>query len=132
LAQSEGRVIYLAAVEMKGGAQQDKEPYPEAPLPAGSGYVKTPPNPSGRWEVSTYQWSPGTLVVKEGEAVTLEVVGINGDEHDGTIQGHDASFTVKRGQITRVNFTAGKPGIYSVICAKHMPNMQGTLLVLPK
>jgi hypothetical protein len=132
LAQAGGRVIYMAAVEMKGGAQQDKEAYPEAPLPPGSGYSKTPPTPSGRWEVSAYQWSPGTLVVKEGEAVTLEVVGINGDEHLGTIQDHVASFTVKRGQLTHVSFTAGKPGIYAVICTKHLPNMQGTLLVLPK
>jgi hypothetical protein len=131
-AQAGGRVIYMAAVEMKGGAQQDKEPYPEEPLPPGSGYIKTPPNPSGRWEVSAYQWSPGTLVVKEGEAVTLEVVGINGDEHHGTIQDHVEAFTVKRGQLTRVRFTAGKPGIYAVICTKHLPNMQGTLLVLPK
>jgi hypothetical protein len=60
-------VIYLAAVEMKGGAQQDKEPYPEAPLPPGDGYSKTPPNPSGRWEVSAYQWSPGTLVANTSE-----------------------------------------------------------------
>jgi Cupredoxin-like domain len=131
-AQAGGRVIYMAAVEMKGGAQQDKEPYPEASLPPGSGYSKTPPNPSGRWEVSAYQWSPSTLVVKEGEAVTLEVVGINGDEHHATIQDHAESFTVKRGQIMRVSFTAGKPGIYAVICTKHLPNMQGTLLVLPK
>jgi len=131
-AQSGGRVIYMAAVEMKGGAQQDKEPYPEAPLPPGSGYIKTPPTPSGRWEVSAYQWSPGTLVVKEGEAVTLEVVGINGDEHPAAIQDHVESFTVKRGQITRVSFTAGRPGIYALICTKHLPTMQGTLLVLPK
>jgi hypothetical protein len=130
-AQSGGRVIYMAAVEMKGGAQQDKEPYPEAPLPPGGGYSKTPPNPSGRWEVSAYQWSPGTLVVREGEAVTLEVVGINGDEHPATIQDHVESFTVKRRQITRVRFTAGKPCVYPVMCSKHLPNMQGALLVLP-
>ena len=131
-AEEGGRVIYMAAVEMKGGAQQDKEPYPEAPLPPGGGYVKTPPNPSGRWEVSAYQWSPGTIVVKEGETVTLEVAGINGDEHPATIQDHVPSFTVKRGQITRVNFTAGKPGVYALLCTKHLPNMQGTLVVLPK
>jgi hypothetical protein len=131
-AQSGGRVIYMAAVEMKGGAQQDKEPYPEAPLPPGDGYSKTPPNPNGRWEVSAYQWSPGTLVVREGEAVTLEVVGINGDEHPATIPGHVESFTVKRRQITRVRFTAGKPCVYPVMCTKHLPNMQGALLVLPK
>ena len=125
-------VATLAAVEMKGGSPQDKEPYPEAPLPPGGGYSKTPPNPRGRWEVSAYQWSPGTLVVREGEVVTLEVVGINGDEHRATIQDHVESFTVKRGHITRVRFTAGKPGVYPVMCTKHLPTMQGTLLVLPK
>jgi hypothetical protein len=125
------RVAALAAVEMKGGTQQDEEPYPEAPLPAGGGYSKTPPNPNGRWEVSAYQWSPGTLVVTEGEAVTLEAVGINGDEHPATIPGHVESFTMKRGHITRVSFTAGKPGVYPVMCTKDLPNMQGTLLVLP-
>jgi hypothetical protein len=30
---------------------------------------------------------------------------------------------VKRGHITRVRFTAGKPGIYAVMCTKHLPNM---------
>ena len=59
-AQARGRVIYMAAVEMKGGTQKEKEPYPEAPLPPGAGYIKTPPNPAGRWEVSAYpepSWS---------------------------------------------------------------------------
>lgn len=131
-AQPPGRVIYIAAVEMKGGTQQEKEPYPESPLPAGAGYVKTPPNPAGRWEVSAYQWSPGTIVVQQGEIVTLEIVGINGDVHPSTIPGLADSFTVKRGQITRVTFTARKPGLYPIICTKHQPTMQGTLVVLPK
>ena len=51
-APTSGRVVYMAAVEMKGGTQQEKEPYPEAPLPAGAGYIKTPPNAAGRWVVS--------------------------------------------------------------------------------
>jgi plastocyanin len=131
-AQAPGRVIYMAAVEMKGGTQHDKEPYPADPLPAGAGYLKTPPNAGGRWEVSTYQWSPGTIVAREGETVTLEIVGINGDVHPATIPGLVGSFTVKRGEVTRVTFTAGKPGLYPVICTKHLPSMQGTLVVLPK
>lgn len=132
VAEAPGRVIYMAAVEMKGGAQKEKETYPEAPLPSGAGYIKTPPNPSGRWEVSAYQWSPGTVVVQQGETVTLEIVGVNGDEHPSTIPGLVESFTVKRGQITRVTFTATKPGLYPVVCTKHLPSMQGTLVVLPK
>ena len=131
-AQTSGRVIYMAAVEMKGGTQQEKEPYPEAPLPSGAGYIKTPPNPAGRWEVSAYQWSPGTIVVQQGETVTLEIVGVNGDVHPSTIPGLVDSFTVKRGQITRVTLTASKPGVYPIICTKHQPNMQGTLVVLPR
>ncbi len=131
-AQTPGRVIYMAAVEMKGGTQQEKEPYPDAPLPSGAGYIKTPPNPAGRWEVSAYQWSPGTVVVRQGETVTLEIVGINGDVHPSTIPGIVDSFIVRRGHITRVTFTASKPGLYPIICTKHQPNMQGTLVVLPK
>ena len=131
-AQGPGRVIYMAAVEMKGGAQQEKEPYPDSPLPSGAGYIRTPPNPAGRWEVSAYQWSPGTIVVQQGETVTLEILGVNGDVHPSTIPGIVESFTVKRGQISRVTFTASKPGLYPIICTKHLPNMQGTLVVLPK
>jgi plastocyanin len=131
-AQSTGRVVYMATVEMKGGAQQEKEPYPAAPLPPGGGYVKTPPNASGRWEVSAYQWSPGTVVVRQGESVTLEIVGVNGDVHPSTIPGLVESFAVKRGEVTRVTFTAAAPGLYPIICTKHQPSMQGTLVVLPK
>ena len=131
-AQPVGRVVYMAAVEMKGGTQKEKEPYPEAALPSGPGYIKTPPNAAGRWEVSAYQWSPGTIVVQQGETVTLEIVGINGDVHPSTIPGLVDSFTVKRGEVTRVTFTASKPGLYPVICTKHLPSMQGTLVVLAR
>ena len=131
-AQTPGRVIHMAAVEMKGGTQKEKEPYPETSLPPGLGYIKTPPNAAGRWEVSAYQWSPGTIVVQQGETVTLEIVGINGDVHPSTIPGVADSFTVKRGEITRVTFTATKPGLYPIICTKHAPSMQATLVVLPK
>jgi plastocyanin len=129
---TQGRVIYMATVEPRGGAQQDKEPFPTAPLPTGDGYRKTPPDANGRCEVVTYQWSPGTIVVREGEPVTLEIVGINGDVHLGTIPSLVDSFTVKRGEVTRVTFTASKPGLYPFTCTKHTPNMQGTLVVLPK
>ncbi len=37
-----------------------------------------------------------------------------------------------RGHEGRVTFVAGKPGLYPVICTKHRPSMQATLVVLPK
>jgi plastocyanin len=64
--------------------------------------------------------------------VTLEIVGVNGDVHPATIPGIVDSFSVKRGEITRITFTASKPGLYSIICTKHVPSMRGTLVVLPK
>jgi plastocyanin len=49
-----------------------------------------------------------------------------------TIPGIVDSFTVKRWQVTRVTFTATKPGLYPIACTKHTLNMQGTLVLLPK
>jgi len=64
-----------------GGAQQEKELGPAAPLPSGAGYIKTAPNPpgTGRWRPTS--GLPGTRAVQQGETVTLEIVGVNGDEH---------------------------------------------------
>ena len=127
------RVIYMAAIEPKGGVTVDKEPYPGAPLPKGGGYVLNAPNPQGRWEVSVYQWSPSTIVVRQGERVTLEIVGINGGKHSGHIDKyHPDHFEVKRGQITRVQFTADTAGIFKIYCKEHEPSMEGTLVVLPR
>lgn len=117
---------------MKGGAQQEKKPYPEAPLPSGAGYIRTPPAPAGRGEVAAHQCSPGTSVVQQGGTVPLEIVGVKGDEHPSTIPGLVASFPGKRGQSTRVRFTASRPGLYPILRTEHPPNRQGPLAVLPK
>src|SRR5437879_13575559 len=94
--------MYVATIEPRGGAQQDKEPFPQAALPAGDGYRKTPPDANGRWEVVTYQWSPGTSMVREGEPVTLEIGGVNGELHRGTLPALVDCFDVKAGQVSRV------------------------------
>lgn len=125
------RTIYMAAVEPKGGQTVDKEPFPETALPEGGGYVLKEPNDEDRWEVSTYRWEPGTIVVTEGDLVTLEIIGINGAEHSFTIEGYDVSGLVTRGNLTTVSFTADKAGIFKIVCASHMPSMQADLVVLP-
>jgi len=124
------RTIYVAALEPKGGATVAQEPFPSASLPAGGGYQLRKPDATGRWEVSTYRWDPGTIVVNEGDIVTLEIIGIHGDDHPFTIEGYWISGLVRRGQITRVKFTAGKAGIFKIICRKHAPSMQADLVVL--
>ena len=124
------RTIYVAALEPKGGAMVAQEPFPSASLPQGGGYLLRKPDDKGRWEVSTYRWDPGTIVVNQGDIVTLEIIGINGDDHPFTIEGYWLSGVVRRGQITRLKFTASKAGIFKIICRKHAPSMQADLVVL--
>jgi hypothetical protein len=94
------RVITMAAIEPKGGTTLDKEPFPQQALPGG-GYLLKKPDASGRWEVSTYRWLPSQVIVNQGDEVTLEIIGINGDEHPAVIEGYGVSFVVKRGQVAR-------------------------------
>ncbi len=127
------RMVYMALVEPKGGVTVDKEPFPVTQMPKGGGYVLNPPNPQGRWEVSVYQFSPATVVVRQGELVTLELVGINGGKHSVHIDKyHPQHFVVKRGEIGRLKFTADTPGMFKIHCEEHQPSMEGTLVVLPR
>lgn len=124
------RTIYVAAVESKGGVHVDHEPFPTQAVPEGGGYLLKKPDDKGRWEVSSYRWDPGTIVVNQGDRVTLEIVGINGNEHPFTIEGYWLTGVVRRGQITRLSFIADKAGIFKIICRTHSPSMQADLVVL--
>lgn len=124
------RTVYMAAVEPKGTTSVGKEAFPAQALPDGGGYILKEPDADGNWVVETYRWTPGTVVVNQGDVVTLEIVGINGAEHPFTIEGYDVSGVVTRGSITRVTFTADKPGIFRMLCGKHLPTMTADLVVL--
>lgn len=127
------RTVYMAAVEPKGGVSVTSEAFPTAPLPPVPGYVLNRPDSTGRWEVSTYQWQPGFILANQGEDVTLEIIGINGAEHPSFIEGINVpAFTVRRGQITAVNFRTTRPGFYRIVCSTHQPTMVGYLVVLPR
>jgi plastocyanin len=126
------RVIYMAAVEPKGDTTVDGEPFPMTPLPAGGSYELKPPDATGRWEVETYRWAPGTLVTYQGDRVTLEIIGVNGREHQLRIDGYELTGTVTRGKLTQLSFTADRPGIYKISCDIHRPSMQADLVVLAR
>ncbi len=128
---AEQRHIVVTAIEPKGGANVEKEPFP-APLPDGAGYVLKKPDDKGRWEVAVYVFDPRQIVVDEGDEVTLEFVGINGASHPVTIEAYGQTFELKRGQVHKVTFVADKPGRHSIICASHVPTMVSELIVNPK
>lgn len=132
-AGADKRFFTILAVEPKGGTTVEKEPFPTAALPTGGGYVMTPPDEkTRRWEVSAYVWQPSQISVNEGDEVTLEFVGINGVAHPTSIAAFGQTFTVTRGQATRITFTADKVGIFGIICSQHQPSMSGELIVMPK
>jgi plastocyanin len=133
VAQAAGakRTITMAAVEFKGGTTVDKAPLPAAALPEGKGYELKAPDDKGRWEISAYRWDPSQIIVNQGDEVTLEIIGVNGAEHPAVIDGYDISFTVKRGELTTVTFTADKAGVFRLICGTHQPSMVAELIVLP-
>ncbi len=131
-AEAAKRHIVVTAVEPKGGANVEKEPFPATPLPEGGGYVMKKPNDEGRWEVAVYVFEPRQIFVDEGDEVTLEFVGINGANHPVTIDAYGQTFELKRGHINKVTFTADKPGRHSIVCSAHLPTMVSELIVTPK
>lgn len=131
-ARAQARVIYLSAVEWKGEANVSQEAFPGAPLPSGGGYKLVAPDAAGDWEVETYRFDTAASVAYEGERVVLVILGVNARQHDIAIPAFNRSFTVKRGQLTKVRFVANKAGSFKMICRTHPPSMVMDLVVLPK
>jgi hypothetical protein len=128
----EKRFFAVAAVEPRGGVTVDREAFPTEPLPSGGGYVIRPPDQTGRWEVSAYVWMPAQIVVREGDDVVLEFVGINGASHPTEIKGFGKAFTLKRGHVQRMEIKADRAGVDPIVCTTHMPSMRGEIVVLPR
>ncbi len=124
--------IYMEAIEPKGSTTVDKEAFPTDALPEGDGYGLKEPDEEGTWVVETYSWAPDQIIVNEGDTVNLEIIGINGSKHEGSIEGHVDSFVVERGKLTSVSFVAAAPGVYKMSCTTHQPAMTGELVVLPR
>jgi hypothetical protein len=130
------RTIVMLAVQHAMHRHVDRTAFPDTleqhpDVMALGGYRLDPPNEDGEWYARAYTWHPGTIVVQEGEKVTLEMFGIHGDEHPGMIEGYDIAFNARRGEVTRVTFVADKPGVFQIKCAPHLPSMMAQLVVLP-
>jgi hypothetical protein len=123
------RVIYMSAVEYKGGT--NSEPFPAEPAPEGGGYIIKPPDSTGRWETSTYRWEPGVVVANKGDEVELWIWGVNGSQHPATIERYVPEFTVTRGNLKVLKFTADQAGTFRITCNVHPPSMEALLVVLP-
>jgi plastocyanin len=84
------------------------------------------------WGVETYVFDPSQIVVYEGDQVTLNILGVNGDLHDISVIGYVEQFELHRGELKIVTFTADRAGTIDFICSIHQPTMHGQILVLPR
>jgi hypothetical protein len=130
--QAEQRSFTIAAIESKGGASVEKEPFPNEPVPHGAGYALHQPDQNGRWEIEVYLFMPSQIIVNQDDDVTLDFVGVNGRNHPTTIAGYDKSFVLERGHVTRISFKADKAGVFAIQCGTHAPSMRAELVVLPR
>jgi hypothetical protein len=134
------RTIYMSAVEYKGGANVADETYPPAAepgtkalAPLGGGYDLAEPDATGRWEVESYRFEPGFTVVRKGERVTLEIVGINGALHEAYLiapSGAKTDVVITRGRMTLGKFRPTELGLWKLICETHPPAMTADILVI--
>ncbi len=135
--------IFLTAVEFKGSTTTDKVAPPTLdPGGLSRGYAYKGPGEADkaapqRWEVASYQLSPGFITVRQGDAVMLTVFVANGDHHEVQVTAPDGQVLVPkatwdRGREYRIWFVAAKPGTYQLNCLTHAPTMTATILVLPQ
>jgi plastocyanin len=94
-------------------------------------------SPDGKKVIEAYRWDPGTIVVNEGDDVTLEFYGIKGESHPFLISGYKLQGKVERGKLETVRFRADKTGNFPITCLTH-PDIQHNgpmvahLVVLPQ
>ena len=132
-AREHKRTFTVLAVEPPGTISSDKGPFP-AHATSMVAKANLGDRVSERTAASetSYVWYPRRLIVEEGDEVTIDFAGINGDEHQAAIAAFSRTFTVKRGEMTRVTFVADKVGIFGYVCSTHQPSMSGELIVLPR
>jgi len=83
------------------------EKYPNSTIPAGGGFVLTPPDKTGAWKFRAFTFEPSTIIVHQGDNVTLHFADVQGVHYNITVDGV-GSFSVSRGQIHTVSFIAEK------------------------
>ncbi|MGM0923517.1 MAG: cupredoxin domain-containing protein [Bacillota bacterium] len=80
-------------------------------------------------EIEAYRWDPGTIYIPQGKQVTLNIHGVNGNEHPFRIEGTEIKGVVKKGSKTAIPLKFKEEGIYRLICDTHSHHGQGVPMV---
>jgi nitrosocyanin len=109
-----------------------------APRPAGAADAAAPAETTLTVVNLEYQgtkiWVPGTIVVKKGTKVTLNLINNvppEGSQHGFAIPAYGVAAVVTVGTPETVTFTADRDGIFPLFCQLHPAHVGGQLVVLP-
>lgn len=128
------KTVHLdGSTSTKGDASHAPEAFPDKTLPDGRGLVLSKPDAEGQWRVRAFTFEPSQIVVKAGQPIRLNFIGVQGPSHALHVEGDgiDERFTLQRGYMHTVALTPGKPGIIEIECYDHEPVMKGEIVVLP-
>lgn len=81
-----------------------------------------------------YGFDPGTIVVTQGETVTISIRNLEGgpdDLHTFTLPAYRIDRSIPPLQTVNVTFKADRAGVFRFYCDHHKPWMSGELVVLP-
>lgn len=121
-----------AATGLTASANHPAEAFPTQPLPAGGGLILRAPNAEGNWSMRAFIFVPSQIIVRQGDAVALNFVDIQGPRFRIAVDGTAEPIAISRGQIQRVVVNTSTPGTISFRSLDHAPTMTGEVVVLPR
>ena len=144
--QPSERYVHVQATELDARRSFDDDPFPQGTLDQWPEYF----GEDGRggaegyylfesdeeeWRIGSYLYLPQEITLVQGDEVTMEIFGVRGSEHGTFLVDPDGEtvehFTVKRGDLHQIQFTADKAGRWQLTCVDHSPTMTTNIHVLP-
>ncbi len=117
---------------INGAGDHSPEPFPATAPKSSGGFIVKPPDPKGEWSVRAFAFHPSQVVVRQGDTVLLNFLGVQGSSHNIAVDGQREQLALRRGEMKSVRFVADQPGIVRFVSVGREPTMQGSVLVLPR
>ncbi len=133
--------FFVTATEFEGEHSTEKFKAPSVdPEDLSDGYEfeapgKANPKEPDEWEVASYGWNPGFMLVHRGDTVALRIFVVAG-KHKTWVEAPNGDTAVKEhvmipGREYLKVFKASQLGIYHLKCDNHDPTMTANIVVLP-
>ncbi len=132
------QVFHIATLHLdgktniNGAGDHSPEPFPATAAKSSGGFIVKPPDPKGEWSVRAFAFHPSQVVVRQGDTVQLNFLGVQGPAHKIAVDGQREQLALRRGEVKSVRFVADQPGIVRFVSVGREPTMQGSVLVLPR